>query len=284
LANNFTVMVETAIETTNKFRVMERRQLGNLVQEQAMAGSGMVTTNTPGKTGGFEGVDYLIYGSITSGSVSRKHDMGASFLLGALSGRAVDCAKAVATLVVNIKITDARSGEVKYAKEITETNESSSSCNGTAEVDSTGLLKDAASKVANGLVMAVYPIQIAAVQPDGSFVLNYGEGSITPGSYFAIYQKGEEIKDPASGEVIGSNETKLGVIQVSEVTGRFSRPCRLRRLPPLCQLDRLYVLQTLPICHRRERAADAARQYEADRPDRRALRRHGDGNASAGAK
>jgi hypothetical protein len=51
LANNFTVMVETAVETSNKFRVIERRQLGNLVNEQAMGNSGMVTTNTPASEG-----------------------------------------------------------------------------------------------------------------------------------------------------------------------------------------------------------------------------------------
>jgi curli biogenesis system outer membrane secretion channel CsgG len=44
-------MVETAVETSNKFRVIERRQLGNLVNEQAMGNSGMVTTNTPGQRG-----------------------------------------------------------------------------------------------------------------------------------------------------------------------------------------------------------------------------------------
>jgi curli biogenesis system outer membrane secretion channel CsgG len=54
LANNFTVMVETAVETSNKFRVIERRQLGNLVNEQAMGNSGMVTTNTPGQRGGLK--------------------------------------------------------------------------------------------------------------------------------------------------------------------------------------------------------------------------------------
>lgn len=223
LANNFTVMVETAVETSNKFRVIERRQLGNLVNEQAMGNSGMVTTNTPGQRGGFEGVDYLIYGSITSGSVSRKHSIGSSLMMGMLSGRAVNCEAAVATLVVNVKITDAHTGEVRYAKEITETNQSSTTCGETAQIDTTGLLKDAASKVANGLVMAVYPIQIAAVQADGTIMLNYGESALTPGNYYTVFQKGEEIRDPASGEVLGSTESKLGVIRITEVSDRFSK-------------------------------------------------------------
>jgi activator of 2-hydroxyglutaryl-CoA dehydratase len=91
-----------------------------------------------------------------------------------------------------VKITDAHTGEVRYAKEITETNQSSTTCGETAQIDTTGLLKDAASKVANGLVMAVYPIQIAAVQADGTIMLNYGESALTPGNYYTVFQKAKK--------------------------------------------------------------------------------------------
>jgi hypothetical protein len=60
-------------------------------------------------------------------------------MMGMLSGRAVNCEAAVATLVVNVKITDAHTGEVRYAKEITETNQSSTTCGETAQIDTTGL-------------------------------------------------------------------------------------------------------------------------------------------------
>ena len=78
----FSTMIETAIAQTSKFRVIERERLNTLVGEQARAKSGLVTTNRPGRIGGFEGADYLIYGSITSVSASNKTNIGASLIGG----------------------------------------------------------------------------------------------------------------------------------------------------------------------------------------------------------
>ena len=220
-------MIETAVAGTNKFRLIERARLGQLVGEQARARGGVVTTNTPGRAGGFEGVDYLIYGTITSLSASKQQNIGASlvssFLSGSRSSSMPDCSNTVASLAVDIKITDADSGEIKYVTRINESQKAAATCGGNAQVDSALLLRSAAEKVAAGLVTAIYPIQVAAVQADGSMVLNYGEGALALGAVMAVYSKGEDIRDPTSGEVIGNNETKLGLVRVSEVTARMSK-------------------------------------------------------------
>ena len=67
---NFIAMLETAIIGSGKFRIIERARLATLLEEQGLANGGVVTTNRPGQTGGFEGVDYLIYGTISSISAS----------------------------------------------------------------------------------------------------------------------------------------------------------------------------------------------------------------------
>ena len=77
--------------------------------------------------------------------------------------------------------------------------------------------------MATGLVTAIYPIQIAAVQPDGVMVLNYGSSSVTEGGYYKVFEKGEEIRDPATGEVIASNEYELGMIQITDAMPRISK-------------------------------------------------------------
>jgi curli biogenesis system outer membrane secretion channel CsgG len=71
-AATFSTMIETAIASTNHFRVVERERLGRLLGEQGRARAGIVTSrNVPhARVGGFEGVDYLIYGTITSIQVS----------------------------------------------------------------------------------------------------------------------------------------------------------------------------------------------------------------------
>lgn len=230
-----TTMIETAIENTSKFRVIEREHLANLVGEQAGAKSGLLTTNTPGKVGGFEGADFLIYGTITTVSVGAKADIGSNLMVGLLGGRtgaAPNCRTAYATIGLDIKITDAKSGEVRYVNHIDETQRSGTVCGaGRAQLDSATLMRSAGERVAAGLVTAIYPIEVAAVQPDGMIVLNYGEGSIQPGAIMALYAKGDVIRDPATGEVLANNETKIGLIRVTDVLGRISKAVPLSPLP-----------------------------------------------------
>lgn len=233
-ADTFSRMIETAIASTSKFRVIERERLGKLVGEQARAKAGLVTSNTPGKIGGFEGADFLIYGSITTVSVTRKSDIGANLMSGLLAGgnnNQARCNNAVATVSVDIKITDANTGEIKYVTRIDETQKSAASCGPDAQVDSAVLLRSAAEKVATGLVTTIYPIQIASVQGDGVIVLNYGEGAVQPGAVMGVYTKGEAIVDPATGEVIGNNETRIGFIRVTDVAGRISKALPATEFP-----------------------------------------------------
>ncbi|EGF91310.1 hypothetical protein ABI_27250 [Asticcacaulis biprosthecium C19] len=226
LADTFSTMIATAVAGTSKFRVIERNDMDKLLGEQNRANSGLVTTNKPSKKGGFEGADYLIYGTITSLSVVNKSDVGTS-IVGSLftpqGSAAPKCVYAIATVSVDIKITDASTGEIKYVDRIDEQQKSATICDGRPSVDNSGLLRAAADKVATGLVQAIYPIQVAAIQSDGVFILNYGEGALNVGDILTLYSKGEAIYDPATGELLANSEVKLGYIRVTEVNGRVSK-------------------------------------------------------------
>jgi curli biogenesis system outer membrane secretion channel CsgG len=227
-ANAFQQMIETAVASTGKFRVMERR-VGGLLAEQQGAKAGLYTSNTPGKIGGFEGADFLIEASITTGQAAQKSNLGASLgrsMLGNMltGGHTIqNCSNAVATLGIDVRITDAASGQIRYATRITEQQQSTASCGGQAQVDLTSLLRSAADKTATGLLTTMYPIMIAAVQGDGTLVLNYGESAVQLGAVMAVHSKGEDIRDPQTGDIIGSNESTLGLIRVTEVQPRLSR-------------------------------------------------------------
>lgn len=222
-ADTLSAMIESAIAGTGKFRMIERQQMGKLVGEQARAKGGMVTTNTAGKVGGFEGIDYLIYGTITSISAKKADNIGSTMLAGFMGNKGASCTNTSATLALDIKITDTDTGEIKYVTHIDETQKAASSCSGQSNIDSALLIRSAAAKVASGLVTSIYPIQVAAVQGDGQLMLNYGEGAVQPGGIMAVYSKGTVIRDPSSGEVIGSNETKLGLVRITEIVGRMSK-------------------------------------------------------------
>jgi hypothetical protein len=54
----------------------------------------------------------------------------------------------------------------------------------------------------------------------GTLYLNVGaEGGVKEGDEFTVFRVGEVIKDPDTGEVLGSNESKVGKIRITAVKG-----------------------------------------------------------------
>jgi curli biogenesis system outer membrane secretion channel CsgG len=227
-SKTLTQMILTAIAATQKFRVMERDQLNVMVQEQQRAKSGLVTSRNGGAVGGFEGADYLIYGTITTLSVTKKSDIGASLGMAILAGNnsqtPTDCYSGEVTLSLDIRITDSQTGQIRYVKRIDEKKKAGTICGeGVPQVNATELLRSAADKVAAGLVTSVYPIRVANVQPDGTLMLNYGEGTVALNNYVAIFRPGETVIDPDTGRVLGSSEQRIGLAQITDVQTNFSK-------------------------------------------------------------
>lgn len=224
-ADALSTMIQTAISDTNKFRVMERN-FGTLMREQESGNRGLVTTNAPDRRGGFEGADYLIYGTITNASARQANDVGGTIgmaLLGGNNQRHVTCTRMIATIAVDIRIVDQSTGEVRYTDHVNEEGRSGSSCASGEGIDLSTLFRTVANKIASGLVMEIFPIQVAAIQPDGTIMLNYGEGTLSPGATLTLFTRGESIRDPATGELLTDEGTAIGQVRVTEVTPRFSR-------------------------------------------------------------
>lgn len=226
-AKTLTQMMLTAIAASQKFRVMERGQLDVMAQEQQRGRAGVVTTRNGGQVGGFQGADYLIYGTITTLSVTKKSDIGASLGLALASGSnrsAENCYSGEVTLSLDIRITDGETGQIRYVKRIDEKKKAGTICGeGVPQVNATELFRSAADKVASGLVTTVYPIKVANAQGDGTLMLNYGEGTLKVGDYVTIFRAGEAVIDPDTGRSIGSTEERIGIAQITDVQSSFSK-------------------------------------------------------------
>ncbi|WP_301749274.1 CsgG/HfaB family protein [uncultured Erythrobacter sp.] len=225
-ADNFIAMIETAIIGSGKFRIIERGRLATLMKEQGLGRGGIVTTSTKKKTGGFEGVDYLIYGTITSISAVNKSNFGDNMLRGVLGGnrgQSAECFNTRVRMEADIRITDTNTGEVRYATRISEEQESATVCGGGSQIDSAGLFRSAADNVATGLVTTIFPIQVAAIQADGTVILNYGAGALDRGEYLMVYGQTTEIPDPSGTGMIKIDGEKVGAIQITDVQTSFSR-------------------------------------------------------------
>ena len=225
-SDNFIAMIETAIIGSGKFRIIERARLATLLKEQGLGRSGMVTTNTKKKSGGFEGVDYLIYGTITSISAVNKSNMGDNMLRGLLGGSRTqqsECFNTRVRMEADIRITDTNTGEVRYATRISEEQESATVCGGGSQIDSASLLRASADSIATGLVTTIFPIQVAAIQGDGTVILNYGAGAVERGDFLMVYGETMEIPDPSGTGTIKIDGEKVGAIQITDVQTSFSR-------------------------------------------------------------
>lgn len=176
--------------------------------------------------GGFEGVDYLIYGSITQISAVNRSNLGANVLGGLLGGNSrnrPNCYNTRVRMEADIRITNTNTGEVEYATRISEEQDSATVCGGGAQIDSSALLRGAADNIATGLSTSIYPILVATVQGDGTIILNYGEGAVERGEFLMLYGEATEIPDPSGTGMIRIDGEEIGAIQITDVQTAFSR-------------------------------------------------------------
>lgn len=118
LTEGFRIMLETAIVKSNKMDVMERKQVGIVVQEQGLGQMGLTTSG--GRVGGLTGIDYLIYGSITKFGARKSGFAVSGSLLssatkGLLGGGGAGTASVHTVMAVDLKITDVATGQIVLA-------------------------------------------------------------------------------------------------------------------------------------------------------------------------
>lgn len=235
-ADAFANMVETALGATGRFRVVERPQLLRLLHPPVPPRSRRSRARiAPAPVG--PPIDYLVQGSITAIGVRARTNIGTSLLGGLLSGIRgqggdTHCSNQEATIGVDIRILNARTREISQVLRVTETQRAAATCGGEAEIDMPRLLRAAANRVAAELVTSIYPIQIAAIQADGTIIFNHGAGTVQPDAAYAVYVRGQPIRDPATQQIIGNEETLLGYVRVREVSARMSRASPIGSLTP----------------------------------------------------
>ncbi|KPF73984.1 hypothetical protein IP88_08290 [alpha proteobacterium AAP81b] len=220
--DSFRTMIESAILSTGRFRVIERSRMDVILREQSRgARGGPVVSRTGGRVGGISGVDFLVYGAITAVGFQQKENAGEALgrnllggLLGGSSATGVSCSNSVATISMDIRITDGRNGEVRESGRVDFQQTGQTSCGGAGQVDTPALMRGAANEIAATLIRAIYPIAVAASEPDGSLLLNYGTGVVAPGQYLQSYQKLPPIADPTNPGRMIVRKSLLGYVRV----------------------------------------------------------------------
>lgn len=233
----FREMVETAVTQTNRFHLITRNTMG-VDRERRDQRSGRLTNRAGSAT--TEGAQYIVSGTITTASVENRQDIlgtvGRQFaeraVTGTNSGVINDCRRVRVTLSIDVRIQDLRTGENNSATSVDERLDSATECSGVGggQVNLGNLMRNAARRVANLLVTSVYPMQIMAIQPDGTIILNYGDPFLTPGMVLNLYGPAARFADPATGEERLVDGEILGQIRVVEATQTYARAQPVRRL------------------------------------------------------
>ncbi len=219
-------MLVTALVKSGKFAVIERQEIERIIQEQQFGSSFMVTPETAPKVGQLLGAELFIVGSVSEFGQKESNISGGMSILG--GGISTKKSRAV----VDIRLVNTTTGEI-VAAESEEGTESStgisvryedidfSNQNSWNDTD----IGKAAREAINGCVKLItenmekipWSGKILKMNADGTVLMKPGsEGKVKPGMEFFVFRKGEEVKDPDTGMVLGSEESKIGKIEVIE--------------------------------------------------------------------
>lgn len=234
IGEGLTEMLTTELIKTGRFVVVERAALSEIVKEQELGQTGLVRKETAARVGEVLGAQLLITGAVTEFEATSSGG-GGGLGYGAWS---LALNMQSAHVGVDIRMVDASTAQVLK------------SYNADARAQSTGLgftgniqgvafgsegfnktpLGQAAREAMHKAVMFIVNEMEAVawtgrvIQVKGGQVyVNAGANlNLKSGLKLAAYVKGEDLIDPASGLNLGSRDTLVGSVTLTEVQERFS--------------------------------------------------------------
>lgn len=232
-------MFITELVKAGKFTVIDRERLDALMQEKNLSLGGDIDPSTAVKAGKLLGVEYFLFGNVTEfGEQENKAKVGWGF--------GVDVSKKKFVAALDCRMVNTTTGEIVWAdtakKEESNVNVFVFGTGGGVDDERMfdkvlrPIVEELSKKVA-GLDLASSGGPVAAsevksgkiAKVEGSTVwINLGSANgINVGDTFAVYELGEPIKDPDSGEILGQDEKKIGRIRVTAVKGPKYSECTI---------------------------------------------------------
>jgi curli biogenesis system outer membrane secretion channel CsgG len=218
-----------------KFTVVERQALELVMKEQGLSSAGAVDPQTAAKVGKILGVKYIITGGIDKFAINKT---GGSIGRLGVGGQMVQ-----ADATINLRFIDTTTAErvVSVAADA-EVKKGGGFFRGTtlSRDAEWGLASEVIEKAAKDVIAKLaVPTTLARIGPgkgaasgleariakvDGNRAwLNIGSSSgVKVGDKFAVFNVGDAIVDPDTGQTLGASEKETGAGDVVEVQDRFS--------------------------------------------------------------
>ncbi len=222
-------MLVTSLVESGKFIVIERAELDEILKEQGLGQSGLVTPQSAAKVGQLLGIQRMITGSVTEFG-SKKNKVGGGF-----GGFNLGVSTTTARVTVDLRIVNVNTGEITMAKSAEGEDSSTGLDNvgiedidfhNSSSWDNTQLgiaSREAINECVEYIVedMQGLPWEGKIIKASGTtiYMKPGSKGGVQPGMEFAVYRPGEELIDPDTGISLGSEETKIGTIQYTADIG-----------------------------------------------------------------
>lgn len=228
----------TELISSDRFLLVERDVIQDIVREQEIGMSGLVREETATPTGQLAGAQFMIKGAITefnaeagggglsvafreaeAGAQTRKAYVGIDVrIVDNLTGRIHASYNAHAT---------ARSGGASLAAQFLGSDDFKIGASGFYDTALGIATRDAVRQVIAFILeeSSDIPWQGSVIQSRGTTVfINRGESAnVQTGDAMAMFRKGEPMIDPETGFNLGSDEEFLCVVTVTSVMPEFSR-------------------------------------------------------------
>jgi len=217
-------MLTTELVKSGKYKVLERQAMEQLLKEQQLGMSGIVTQESAAKAGQMLGVEIAVVGAVTEFGHA-KGETG-----GRIKNVTVGVSSQSATVGIDIRLINVNTGEILTAENIRKEKSKKGLALGTPKFDfdnQNDFDESIVGKAAREAVVSIIkilddktasmPWQAKIIKVVGSQIyINSGaEAGIQNGDEFFVYSKGEDLIDPDTGLSLGSVDTKIGKIKVT---------------------------------------------------------------------
>jgi len=234
LGDGIAEMLTTALAETNRFVVVDREKVKKVLEEQGLALAGRTGWAVAARRGKVIPAQIGVAGDVTHFSFEKRP--------GGIGAQDKEAVKGVVTgvahVAINVRMLDTTTEEVLFSERVEKKGNyagvegeytGKSFAIGTDRFPQTPLAKaaqeavsEAALKIALDLENVQWRGNIVLVEGD-KIIINCGKREgIVPGQKLVVYNRGEELTDPETGEILGVEETKAGTISVAEVQEKYS--------------------------------------------------------------
>ena len=237
-------MLATALMDTGRFIVLERQRVGDIIKEQDLVSAGRISKKSGAKTGKIIGAQFMIYGAVTE---FEQNERGGGFGFG-YKGIGIGVSGSKAHVGIDMRVYDTTTGQIIASKRAVGTcSESGLSLGvargginfGVGSFQKTPIGKASREAIEEAVAFISTTVdaiptmtaselggwegKIIMVKGDKIYINGGSDYNIKPGDEFVVYQGGEKLIDPDTGDVLGTTEGKrVGQIKAISVSEGFS--------------------------------------------------------------